>query len=335
MKDVAAAASVSVMTVSNVINDRVGAVGQNTRSRVERAMADLGYYPNLSARALRSARSDTMAFLLRDDSAASLADPLTNLYLTGVGDVLRDRGRSLLIHTVRSDSPPEDLLRPVLQGTVDGALVLISGEPELRAWYIDRLIQLERPFVVFDEIVKDSAPLSVRAAQRDGGRMLAEYLLDRGHRRIAFVGARNPWAVVEQRRLGYRDALRTAGIEPVLELQLFEADWQPAGGAEMTRSLMALAEPPTAIMCASDLLAIGAVQALHELRIGVPEDVAVTGFDDFDFSAWVDPALTTVRIPAYAMGRIAAAMVIGEADGQPVEAREVILPVELVARASA
>ena len=335
MKDVAAVASVSVMTVSNVINERAGTVGATTRRRVERAMAELGYHPNVSARALRSSRSETMAFLLLDESPAYLADPLTNLYLTGVGDVLRERDRGLLIHTVSPGAERERLLAPVLKSSVDGTFVLVSGEPDLRAWYVERLAALGRPFVVFDEMVDDPDVLSVRAAQRDGARMLAEYLLEQGHERIAFIGARSPWAVVEQRRLGYADALQAAGLSPDPQLQLFEAAWQPEGGAGMARKLMELDASPTAIMCASDLLGIGTLQALRERGTRVPDDVAVTGFDDFDFSAWVQPSLTTVRIPAYKMGRTAAAMVVDEVDGQPVEARQVTLPVELVVRASA
>ena len=215
MRDVAQRASVSVMTVSNVINGRPGAVGAATRRRVERAMRDLGYRRNVSARALRSTRSDTLAFLLRDETEEYLADPLTNLITAGVGDVLREQDRSLLIRTVRADGPAESLLAPVLEGRVDGAFVLLSGEPTLRTWYLEQLGASGSPFVVFDEVLDDPDVLSVRAADRDAGRMLTESLLAKGHRRIAFIGARVPWPVVEQRHLGYADALRAAGLEPV------------------------------------------------------------------------------------------------------------------------
>lgn len=335
MRDVAERASVSVMTVSNVINGRAGAVGAETRRRVERAMRDLGYYPNVSARALRSTRSDTLAFLLRDESEEYLADPLTSLITAGVGDVLREQDRSLLIRTVRADGPPESLLTPILEGRVDGAFVLLSGEPSLRRWYLEQLSSAGTPFVVFDEVLDDPQILSVRAADRDAGRMLAERLVARGHTRIAFIGARVPWAVVEQRHLGYGDALRAAGITPSPELQVFEAAWQPSGGASMTTALLQLPDPPTAIMCGSDALAIGAMQIIKSVGKRVPADVAVTGFDDFAFSAFVEPALTTVRIPAYRMGRLAATMLLAEIADEAVEARQLVVPVELVERASA
>jgi LacI family transcriptional regulator len=335
MRDVAERASVSIMTVSNVINGRAGAVSATTRRRVERAMKELDYHPNVTARALRSTKSNTLAFLLRDESDGYLADPLTSLITAGVGDVLREQDRSLLIRTVRTDGPPESLLAPVLEGRVDGAFVLLSGEPGLRRRYVEQLSETSTPFVVFDEVLEDQRILSVRAADRDAGRMLAERLLLQGHKRIAFIGARVPWAVVEQRHLGYADALHAAGIQPAPELQLFEAGWQPSGGALMTGALLELDEPPTAVMCGSDALALGAIQAVKGSGREVPKDVAVTGFDDFTFSAFVEPALTTVRIPAYQMGRLAAGMLLGEIAGDHPDARQLVLPVELVARSSA
>jgi DNA-binding LacI/PurR family transcriptional regulator len=252
-----------------------------------------------------------------------------------VGDVLREREKSLLIQTVRAGGPREHLLLPVLQNRVDGALVLVSGEPQLRRWYVEQLAGRDRPFVVFDEVLDDPSILSVRAADRDAGRMLTEYLQAKGHERIAFIGARVPWAVVEQRQLGYADALRAAGTDVEDDLQLFEAGWQPAGGAEMARRLLSSARPPTAIVCGSDVLAIGAMQAADGMGLQVPDDVAVAGFDDFQFSAWARPSLTTVRVQAYEMGRVGATMLLDELDGKPLEMRQVVLPVELVRRESA
>lgn len=335
MKDVAALAGVSVMTVSNVVNQRTGSAAKETRRRVERAMAELGYHPNTSARALRSDRSDTVAFLLRDPSDEFLADPLTNLIIAGVGDVLRERDQNLLIQAARTDGPPESLLLPVLQGRADGSFALMSGPAELRRWYVERLSGIGKPFLVFDEVLTDASVLSVRAADRDAGRMLTEYLLGRGHERIAFIGARNPWPVVEQRRLGYADALSAAGIDPNSQKQLFEAGWRASGGASMATTLMEGERPPTAVVCASDLLAVGALQAVQGMSLRVPEQVAIAGFDDFDFSAWVKPALTTVRVPAYDMGRLAAGMLLDSIDGLTPTPKQVVLPVELIPRQSA
>jgi DNA-binding LacI/PurR family transcriptional regulator len=335
MKDVATRARVSVQTVSNVVNGRAGSTGTETRERVERAMAEIGYHRNMSARGLRSARTDTLALLLRDETESYLADPLTNLITSGIGDVLREAQRGLLIQTVKTGAPREALLNPLLESRVDGALVLLSGDPELRRWYIERLQEIGTPFVVFDEVLADPSILSVRAADRDAGRMLTELLLGRGHRRIAFIGARNPWAVVEQRHLGYRDALAAAGLELDESLQRFGAGWQAEGGGDMAADLLGAPNPPDAIVCGSDVLAVGAVQEARRRGLAVPGDVAVAGFDDFAFSSYVEPPLTTVAIPGYQMGQLAAEMVLAEIDGTGPRARQVVLPVELRVRQSA
>ena len=297
-------------------------------------MKELNYYPDTSARALRSHQIGTFAFLLLDEAAKYLADPLTNLIMAGIGDVLRERGLSLLIHTVRPGKAKKNLFEPLLRRSVDGALVLISGEPANRRWYLDQLAQMEQPVVVFDEVLNDTALLSVRAADRDAGRMVTEHLISKGHRRIAFIATRVPTAIIEQRYLGYADALRSAGIDPDAELTVSDADWQPAGGAAMAKQLMGRPEPPTAIICAHDVLAIGALHAVQALDIAVPDQVAIAGFDDYAISAWLRPTLTSVQLPAYEMGRIGATMLLEARNGIKPNAGQIVLPVKLISRGS-
>ena len=155
------------------------------------------------------------------------------------------------------------------------------------------------------------------------------------HRRIAFIAARVPWAVVEERHRGYCEALDAAGIPYMPELELFEAGWEPAGGGEMALKVLGRDDPPTAIMCGSDVLALGALKALRERGVRVPEQVAVTGFDDFLFSEYIDPPLTTVKVPGYEMGRAGAELLIGRFEGDEPAERQQVLPVELCLRASA
>lgn len=335
MKDVAEAAGVSLQTVSNYVNGRLDQMAEPTRQRVEDAMQALAYHPNVSARGLRSARTRTLGFLVLDEHSSFLADPLTDLIMAGIGDVARARRFGILIQAAEPGSETTELLAPIFERRVDGAVVVLSGAPEVRLRHIERLGELGTPFVIFDETLDDTAVLSVRAADRDGSRRLTEYLISKGHRRIAFLAARVPWAVVEQRHLGYQDALRSAGIRRSPSLELFEAGWEPAGGAAMVEKLFSRARPPTAVMCGSDLLAVAAVHELRKRGLRVPEDVAVTGFDDFAFSAFVNPPLTTVAVPAYAMGRQAAEMLIDELEGRDPLVRQVVFSVDLRLRESA
>jgi DNA-binding LacI/PurR family transcriptional regulator len=336
MRDVAEHAGVSVQTVSNLVNSRLRQMSDETRLRIEDAMEQLGYHPNLTARSLRSARTTTIGFLLLDEGARYLADPMTDQVIAGVGDIARDRGYSVLIHAGRPGVRDTGLLRPVLDQRVDGILLFLSGPPKQRAWYPARATELNVPVVVLEE-ARDGGPLqmSVTADNRTGARLLAEHLLGHGHTRIAFIAARQPWPMVEQRHLGYHDALKAAGLPRDRRLELFEGIWDAAEAAALVDRLLGLADPPTAIMGGNDLLAIGAMREARARGLRVPEDIAITGFDDFAFAEFVEPPLTTVHVPGYEMGRAAAQLLIDHLDGRGIEQRHIVLPVDLRLRGSA
>jgi DNA-binding LacI/PurR family transcriptional regulator len=334
IRDVAASAEVSVQTVSNLINGRFEQMSDATRGRVEDVMKQLGYHPDVGARGLRSSRTRTLGFLVLDEHMAFLADPLTGLLIAGIGDVARECDFGILVRGARPSAREGDLLKPIRERRIDGAFVLLSGPPKIRRALIESLAETGVEFVIFDEITDDSSILSVRAADRDGGRRLTEHILSRGHRRIAFAAAQVPWPVIEQRFLGYRDALASAGIEPDPQLELFESGWAPVGGAEMARTLLALRDAPTAIVCGSDLLAIAAMRAIRDAGLRIPEDVGVAGFDDFAFAEYVEPPLTTVAVPGYEMGKAAATMLIDQLEGHGPAVRHVVFGVELKARGS-
>jgi len=177
--------------------------------------------------------------------------------------------------------------------------------------------------------------MSVRADNRAGARRLAEHLIERGHRRIAFIAAHQPWPMLEQRHRGYHDALAAAGIAVDRELELFEGTWDTAVAATMVDRLLSMPDPPTAIMGGNDLLAIGAMRQARARGLRVPQDLAVTGFNDFAFAEFVEPPLTTVHVPGYEMGCEAAQLLIDHLDGVAIKRRHLMLPVELRIRGSA
>jgi len=331
MRHVAARAEVSVQTVSNLINNRFHLMGEETRARVEQAMSDLGYHPNVAARTLRSSRTETLCFLLLDEGNRFLADPMTDLIIAGIGDLARDRGYGLLIRAARPHEPDPALIKPLLENRADGAFLFLSGKPDLRNWYINRLGELGFPFILL-EPSDDPQMLTVTADDRAGARRLTEHLIAQGHKRIAFMTTKVPWPMLEQRLLGYRDALREAGLEPMVRTG---GTWTPTSGAEQAERVLSGETAPTAMMCGNDLLALGAIRAVRERGLSVPEDIAVTGFDDFDFAQFADPALTTVRIPGYDIGRAAGEALIGVLEGDPPAERHVVFPVALELRESA
>lgn len=330
MRDVAARADVSVQTVSNIVNARFHLMGDDTRARVEQAMSELGYHPNLAARALRSARAETLCFLLLDEGNQFLADPMTDLVIAGIGDVARERGYGLLIRAALPDEPDPSLLKPLLEHRADGALLFLSGEPELRRWYVTRLVELGFPFVLL-ETADRTGVMTVSAADRDGARALTEHLIAAGHKRIAFLTSAVPWPMLEQRLLGYHDALDAAGLRPMV---FAGGTWTPASGAALGSRILDERRAPTAMMCGNDLLALGVIRSVRERGLTVPDDVAVTGFDDFQFAEFTDPPLTTVRIPGYDIGRTAGEALVDVLEGRPRRRRRHVLPVELKLRAS-
>jgi DNA-binding LacI/PurR family transcriptional regulator len=331
MRDVAARAEVSVQTVSNLINHRFHLMGDGTRARVERAMDELAYHPNVAARTLRSTRSATLCFLVLDEGSRFLADPMTALVTAGIGDVARDRGYGLLIRAALPHEPDPSLLKPLLENRAEGAFLFLSGEPELRRWYVDSLAELGFPFILL-EPADDPEMFTVSAADREGARQLTEHLLSAGHERIAFLTTAVPWSMLEQRVCGYHDALSAAGLPAQV---CSGGTWTAASGAIQAAQVLSTAPRPTALMCGNDLLALGAIRTAREHHLKVPNDIAVTGFDDFDFAEFADPALTTVQIPGYDVGRTSGQMLIDLLEGGLVTKRQVVLPVQLRLRESA
>jgi len=338
MVDVATAAGVSVQSVSNYANGRWSRLSVATRARIESAIEQLNYQVNNSARGLRSARTRTLGFLVLDDSLRFVADPLTALYLAGVADSARERGYSVLVHTTSHTKNHAEFLRPISEGRVDAACVLLTGPRTLRKEVAHLLNQTNTEFVLFDEIAVAKAAVRafvVRSDQAGGTAAMVDHLVSKGHRRIAFIAAKTPWAVIEQRFDAYKRALRRHGLDVDPNITLFEAGWEPAGAEPMIQALLADASPPTAVICGSDLLAIGAIHALRERGIQVPTHIAVCGFDDFDVSEHMNPQLTTVAVPAWQMGATAAGLLIDALDDKRPTRTDVCLPTTLRRRESA
>lgn len=338
MRDVAELAGVSISSVSNYTNGRWQRLSDEKRETIMQAIATLGYRVNSPARSLRSSRTRTLGLLAADDTSRFLADPLTGLYLAGLGDCAREKGYSILVHASGSRRKKDEMLLPIAENRVDAACVLLSGARGLRRKILEGLEQSGIPLAVLDEFdLLDSAPSahSVRADQESGAAKLVEYLISKGHTRIAFIAAKTPWAVLEQRYEGFKRTMQSHSLKVRPEWVLAEGDWTPDSARPMVERLLSGRSKPTAIICGSDLLALGAMRRLTESKIRIPGDVAVAGFDDFDVSSNVSPALTTVRVPAWQMGFAAADVLIGDLDQRQLGRTSLMLETELIPRESA
>ncbi|MCL5108472.1 MAG: LacI family transcriptional regulator [Chloroflexi bacterium] len=329
-KELAAAAGVSPSTVSRVLNGVAhDMVSEETRARVIRLAAEMGYVPNAAARQLRTQRAQALGLLL-----PSIAHELAGNYpllqqLAGIAEGFQSMGYNFVLCPALSGNEPMRLFR---NAQIDGVLVMHPKEDE------PCLVELHEagvPIVVLNELPADCDLPWVDIDNVGGARQITEHLLQRGHRRIGHIYGRPGYVVTGLRMRGYCQALAGAGIG--IDEDLLAVVPEPAQGpqgTEATRRLLALPDRPTAVFCHGDLLAHGALRAVEELGLRVPEDVAVVGFDDEPSSAYQRPALTTVRAPFREKGRVAARLLVELVEGRVLAERRVKLAAELVVRAS-
>ena len=285
----------SPTTVSQAINGR-GRVSASTREMVQRKMVEYGYVPNLHAQQLVTGRSQMVVMHYTNQ------DLLTDLFLVemvhGVQHALHRRGYGLLLDTASDFSENENLLSRWLRtGAVDG-VILVQGWSDLTEW-VTRFASLRTPIVVFGDRKPPVVPHAggFRLANETAVHAVAERLVTLGHRRIGYIGISAADVVAQL----FRSALESMGgaLPPDL---VAVGGFTPAGGANAIRSLLSLPDPPTAVFCRKDDLAVGALNAAAQMGVRVPEQLSIVGHDDVPMAASTDPPLTTVRIDCNALG---------------------------------
>jgi LacI family transcriptional regulator len=328
VKDVALTAGVSLGTVSNVLN-RPDKVRQATRDRVERAMRELGFVRNESARLLKAGRSNTAGYVMLDATNPFFAD-----VASGMEGAAEGAGVSLFL--CNSDQRPErelSYLTRLEQGRVLGILIT-----PVDPWstVLDETRRRGTPLVIVDRTRNDADWCSVAVDDELGGRLAIDHLLELGHRRVAYVGGPMQLGQVRDRRAGALAALsatdrRTDRLVDVPTEALSVSEGMRA--AERIAGMPAAARP-TAAFCANDLLALGVLQRCVSLGVAVPDDLAIVGYDDIDFAAAAAVPLSSVRQPRREMGREAAELLIDEAANPEHQHRQILFTPELIARAS-
>lgn len=324
--EVARAAGVSTATVSRALNGS-GQVAERTRHRITEAIAALGYQPNHVARSLVLKATHTIAVLLPD-----ITNPFFPALVKGVQLAADEQGYAVLLAHTGGDPAKEESYFQVLRGQhVDGVLLvgLVSAPESLRG-----LVGHGLPVVTLDRPIDLPGSATVRVDHKAGGRIATEHLLKLGHRRIAHIAGPMGLNVSQQRLDGYRRALLTQGW--VFDERLVaHGDFSEDGGYRGIEELLRSHVRFTALFAANDLSAIGAMTALREHGLHVPDDVSVVGFDDIHLASYTSPKLTTIRQPIYDMGRAAATLLI-EARRKEVSLNDktMIFAAELVVRES-
>lgn len=330
-QDVARHAGVSRTTVSFVLNGvKEANISEETRRRVLAAAEELGYVPDASAQALASGRTRTIAMILTQDDPHPSASSLHFRIIEGLMEVTRQSGVRLLIDSVRQTEVSNTYLSLARTKRIDG---LILSDLRVDNGALPELSSEDFPIVLLDNL--PSVQLcSVSFDNRGGARKAVAHLIAAGHRRIALVAhAPTAFRGVAERLGGYQDALAEAGI-PFDEELVRQGDYSPESGYAAASALLRLPETPTALFVTNDELAFGALQAIQERGLRVPDDVAVAGFDDHPLARFASPPLTTVRLPFEEMGRQAGALLLGRIRREIEPGRSVVLEGELVVRRS-
>ncbi len=329
-QDVAHLAGVSRTTVSFVLNQVAGMrISDETRQRVMEAAEQLNYHPDATARRMVKGRTGIIGFVLRQTPDQVFADWFLPQVLHGLSKAAAAQGCHILIEP----SPPEDktgYLRLIRERHVDG--IVLSGprfdDDELLRAHLE-----DSPVVLMGQLPGSDLPC-VDVDSVSGAARVTQHLIGLGHKPIGFISNAQPaYTASSQRLSGYRQALAAAQIR-FDEALVGYGDFSPASGEAAMRAMLCTPDRPSAVFVASDTVALGALKAIRAAGLSVPQDLALVGFDDAPLSEFIDPPLTTMRLPAYGLGWGAAEMLIRLINKEVIHQRTVLLETELIVRKS-
>jgi LacI family transcriptional regulator len=318
---VARAASVSPSTASRALQES-SRISEATRLRVREAARGLGYRPNRIAQSLRTRAANIVGLVVPDIGA-----PFYSRVVKGAQSVFEQNGYAVLMMNTERRADREDAaIHTLLEHRVSGVLLATSGgsaaEPEV-------------PTVYFDNIIPNRGVGNVTRANVPGMALLVEHLHGHGHTRVGYIGGPPVLTSGIERLEGYRNAVRDLGlVERDDYMQLSSVDWSPHSGAEAMGRLLAVDEPPTAVVTSGETLALGALSACRTNGLRVPEDIALASFDDPPFGDLLDPPLTALAPNEEEMGRLAASLLLHALQSAEPPPAEVRLPLQLVVRRS-
>jgi LacI family transcriptional regulator len=323
--NVAAEAGVSSGTVSRVLNNDAH-VRPETRQRVLDVVQRLGFVANRQARSLAGGRSNTIGVLVPDLGTGYIGE-----IIRGIDTELGLYGLDLVLYTThRTASKEADYVTNLASGMVDGLLLVLPRNP---ADYVGSLSQLKFPFVLIDHQGTGGECPAVGATNWQGAYDATEYLIKLGHMRIGFVTGSQDLGCAVDRLAGYRAALRTYHIPEDPHLIYEGTFFQPDGYAGAS-AFLDLPNPPTAIFASNDVMAMGAMDAVRNRGIRIPDSISVIGFDDIPQASLVRPALATVQQPLEKMGRVATQMLLDLLEHPDREIERIQLPTKLITRES-
>lgn len=328
IKEIAERAGVSPSTVSRALagNPRISA---QTRARIQRIIDELGYHPNMNARSLVVKSSGTIGVVLPRSGDSAFLNPFFPEVLRGITATLEAHRYALLLATGRDDTVKQEHVARMVQGKqVDGVILLESrADDHLVAYLYEQRIptvMIGRPQIKGLPYVDNDNVLA--------GKQATEYLLKRGHRRVAFLGGSLTYAVTVDRRDGYVQAMNAAGVDPAMQHVLF-TDFSEEDAYREVTEVLRQPDRPTAFVVADDLMALGVIGAVQSAGLKIPEDVSIVSFNNVLLSRLTNPPLTSVDIHILDLGRKAVEMLFALLETSP-SSHAHIVPTQIIERGS-
>lgn len=321
IRDVAKAAGVSVATVSRALNGATNVLPE-TRQRIEEAALALRFTPSGAARSLITRRTDTIGALLPDLHGEYFSE-----LIRGIDQAARARGLHLLVSSSHGNADEAAAALRAMNGRVDGLLVM---SPHADGDFLRRNLPGRLPAVLLNSGMDLPDHASFVVDNLGGATTMTRHLVASGRQRVVFIGGPQGNDEAAHRLAGYR-----AGLKPGMKELVFDGDFSEEAGWAAGRRIANHRPRPDAVFAANDMMAVGCMAALGEAGLRVPEDVAVTGFDDIPIARYVSPALTTIRVPIAALGAAALDALVKAVEAPATAATHtVVAPVELVVRRS-
>jgi LacI family transcriptional regulator, galactose operon repressor len=327
IKDVASRAGVSPMTVSRVINDS-DRVSPETERRVREAIAELGYIPSRLARGLSGRRTGTLAVIVPD-----VANPFFTLIVRAAEEVARRSSYRVILCDTRADLAVErDVIEELIAHRVEG--IAIAPVSDRSKPHLARLTRFGVPFVLIDRTVTGIEGDAVVGDSVGGAQRLVEHLVGLGHRRIGLIVENDEVSSARERRRGYESALEVAGL-PLDPALVVEATPDPDGGFDGMGRLLSTENPPSAVFAVNNLVALGAIEAVRNAGLHVPDNIALVCFDDIELASRLYPFLTALEQPAERFGTLGTQLLLERIQGRG-QGHEnvVVLPGRLTVRRS-
>jgi LacI family transcriptional regulator len=326
LKELAAQAGVHPSTVSRIVNnDPRVRVSPETRARVKSLLKKTGYRPDGMARGLKLRQSFVLGVLVPD-----VLNPLFAAIFRGVEDAALEEGYTVILSSTDGNEDREREILLTLQSRMIDGMVVASAS--LRDSSVRWLREHDIPHVLVNRY-SDQKDYFVGTDDKLGAKLATEHLLALGHRRIAHLAGSPRYSTAVNRRRGYEEALKAAGIEPDPAL-IAETGLVAGAGVTATHRLLERSKPPTAVVAVNDVAAVGAYDAAEHKGLRIPADLAITGYNDIPLAARLRPGLTTIHVPAQEFGRAAARMLLEQMVVGRREAKRVLLPPELIIRGS-